>query len=177
MVEIMKKVSVEYVKNAEIARGLRPGAVVIDVTLDGATRELDPSFPVGGLSVPGMEGEKGLSWKGIWEGLKVFDKKNEIDGKWWKDERKVGKERNCKSYGRIKGLRISDEIISMDKGYEFFMELYRNFVRERYRKVIEGLSKEKRDVVLLDYAEGDGRRWLNHAEILMEMKLEKENKE
>lgn len=171
MVVVMKKVSEDYVKNAKIAKENYPGAVVMDVTLDGLMGKLDPGFQwKGGVEVPGRDKEKGLSLKGIWEGLKLFGKKD-VDEKWWKDEKLIGKERNCKSYGKLRGVRIGEEELEMGKGKEVFENLYKDEIESRFGKLIDGLRKEseKREVVLLDYMEGDERKFLNHAEVLKDM--------
>ena len=190
MVKVMRKVSVDYVKNAEAAREIFPGAVVMDVTIDGGMKRLDPGFPVGGkkeieegkwiwikeIGVPGREKEKGLSLKGVIEGLKLFKRKDKVDEKWWREEKFLGKERNCKSYGKLKGFDMGNESVSVEKGKKIFEKMYREIVEEKFGKVIESLRKEERPVVLLDYMEGDERKVIDHVEILKEL-IEKEEKE
>lgn len=44
MVKVMMKVSKEYVKNDKVAKGMYPGALVLDVTLDGLMGRLDSGF-------------------------------------------------------------------------------------------------------------------------------------
>ena len=92
MVKVMKKVSVDYVKNAEMVREIFPGAVVMDVTIDGGMKKLDPGYVWGGkkekedgkvelikdVSVVGRGKEKGLSLKGVIEGLKLFKRKGDF---------------------------------------------------------------------------------------------------
>ena len=104
MVKVMKKVSEDYVKNAEMVREIFPGAVVMDVTIDGGMKKLDPGYAWGGkkeveerkwmwireIEVPGREKEKGLSLKGVIEGLKLFKKKDKVDEQWWNDEKFLG---------------------------------------------------------------------------------------
>lgn len=169
MVEVMKKVSGKYEENAKVARKNFPGAVVLDVTIDGLMGKLDPGFRWEKVGVPGMFGKKGLSLKGVWEGLKVFRKKNEVDEKWWSNERFLGKERKCKSYGNLMGWKIGDEVMEEDEAKERFGEIYRGMVEERYGNMIRGLRSEKRTIVLLDYMEGDERKMIEHARILKEM--------
>ncbi|MDE7349434.1 MAG: hypothetical protein K2N25_00045 [Muribaculaceae bacterium] len=168
MIKVVKKVSGGYVKNAEMIRKEFPGAAVLDLTEDGMMRKLDPGFPLGRIGVPGMEGEYGLSLKGIWEGLKVFDKKDVSDSKWWRNERLLGKERWCRSYGKLIGIRIGDEVVDMEKGKEIFEMMYEGILKERFREDVEIIRKEgvKRAVFLLDYEEGDERRWIDHVGIL-----------
>ena len=48
MVKVMRKVSEDYVKNAEMVREIFPGAVVMDVTIDGGMKKLDPGYVWGG---------------------------------------------------------------------------------------------------------------------------------
>lgn len=179
MVKVVKKVSGGYVKNAEIIRKIFPDAVVLDVTEDGLMGKFDPGFPVGRIKVPGMEGEMGLSLRGIWEGLKVFSKKDMVDRRWWRDENKLGKERYYKSYGELLGIRIGDEVMDLERGKEFFEEMYEGMVRERFGGDMEVIRKEsmKRPVVLLDYGDGDERKWIDHAEILKRVIEESEIKE
>ena len=190
MVKVMKKVSEDYVKNAEMVREIFPGAVVMDVTIDGGMKKLDPGYVWGGkkekedgkvelikdVSVVGREKEKGLSLKGVIEGLKLFKRKGEVDEKWWRNEKFLGKERNCISYGKLMGFYIGYESVSVEKGKEIFEKIYREEIEKRFGNVIEGLRREERVVVLLDYKEGDERKVINHAEILKEL-IEKEEKE
>ena len=190
MVKVMKKVSEDYVKNAEMAREIFPGAIVMDVTIDGGMRKLDPGYVWGGkkeveegkwkwikeVEVPGREKENGLSLKGVIEGLKIFKRKDKVDEKWWREERFLGKERNCKSYGKLMGFDMGKESVSVEKGKEIFERIYKEEIEKRYGNVIDGLRKEERVVVLLDYMEGDERKVINHAEILKGL-IEKEEKE
>ena len=190
MVKVVKKVSEDYVKNAEMVREIFPGAVVMDVTIDGGMKRLDPGSVWGGkkekeegkwervkeIEVPGREKEKGLSLKGVIVGLKLFKRKDKVDVKWWKDDKFLEKERNCKSYGKLMGFDMGNESVSVEKGKEIFEKIYKEEVEKRFGKVIDGLRKEERVVVLLDYMEGDERKVLNHAEILKEL-IEKEEKE
>lgn len=179
MVKVMKKVSEDYVKNAEAVREIFPDAVVLDVTIDGGMKRLDPGYPWGGkdedgkwrkeIEVPGMEKEKGLSLKGVMEGLKVFRRKDQKDEKWWKDEKFLGRERNCKSYGKLLGFDLGEGSVNVEKGKEIFGEIYREEIEKRFGRTLEGLRKEKRVVVLLDYMDGDERKVINHAEILKEI--------
>ena len=175
MVKVMKKVSENYVKNAEEARKIFPGAVVMDVTLDGLMGKFDPGYRWGNVKVPGREKEEGLSLRGVMEGLKIFKRKG-VDEKWWKDEKFLRKERNCKSYGNLTGFDFGNESVNVEKGREIFENIYKEEIEKRFGKVIEGLRKEERTVVLLDYKEGDERKVMNHAEILKEI-IEKEEKE
>ena len=190
MVKVMKKVSENYVKNAEMVREIFPGAVVMDVTIDGGMKKLDPGYVWGGkmekeegkwiwirdIEVPGREKEKGLSLKGVMEGLKIFKRKGEIDEKWWRNEKYLGKERNCKSYGKLMGFDMGKESVSVEKGKEIFEKIYKEEIEKRFGNVIEGLRREERVVVLLDYMEGDERKVINHADILKDL-IEKEEKE
>ena len=190
MVKVMKKVSEDYVKNAEMVREIFPGAVVMDVTIDGGMKKLDPGYIWGGkkekedgkvvlvkdVSVVGREKEKGLGLKGVIEGLKLFKRKGEGDEKWWRNEKYVGKERNYKSYGKLMGFDIGNERVSVEKGKEIFEKIYKGEVEKRFGTVIEGVRTEERVVVLLDYMEGDERKVINHAEILKRL-IEKEEKE
>ena len=189
MVKVMKKVSEDYVKNAEMAREIFPGAIVMDVTIDGGMKKLDPGYVWGGkkergekeiwikdVKVIGRDKEKGLSLKGVIEGLKLFKRKDKVDEKWWREEKFLGKERNCKSYGKLMGFDIGKESVSIEKGKEIFENIYREEIEKRFGNVIEGLRREERVVVLLDYKEGDERKVINHAEILKVL-IEKEEKE
>lgn len=169
MVEVMKKVSENYVENAKAARKNWPGAVVLDVTMGGGMEKLDPSFPIGKVSVPECKG-KALSIFGMWEGLKVFKRKEEIDESYFLSERKLGKARNSKSYGKLLGLKIGDEVMEFEKAVdEVFKKEYERNIRERFGKILEGLKREseKRNVVLLDY---DFERYpVSHAMMIKEM--------
>ena len=169
MVEVVKKVSEKYDENVKAVRKNFPKALVFDVTIEGAMKRLDPNFPIGNVRVPGMK-KKGLSVNGVWESLKVFKKKEEIDEKWMADERKVGKMRGCKSWGKLLGIQIGDDVLDLEEGGKIFEKIYREIVEERFGRVIEGLRREaeKRNVVLLDYKE-ERLRPFNHVEILKEI--------
>ena len=190
MVKVMEKVSEDYVKNAEMVREIFPSAVVMDVTIDGGMKKLDPGFVWGGrkekeegkwiwireIEVPGREKEMGLSLKGVMEGLKIFKRKDKVDERWWKDDKYLRKERNCKSYGKLMGFDMGNQSVGVEKGKEIFEKIYKEEVEKRFVNVIEGLRREERVVVLLDYMEGDERKVINHADILKEL-IEKEEKE
>ena len=190
MVKVMKKVSEDYVKNAEMVREIFPGAVVMDVTIDGGMKKLDHGYVWGGkkekedgkmemvkdVSVVGREKEKGLSLKGVMEGLKLFKRKDKVDERWWNIEKFIGKERSCKSYGKLMGFDMGKESVSVEKGIEIFEKIYKEEIEKRFEGMLEGLRKEERVVVLLDYKEGDKRKMINHAEILKEL-IEKEEKD
>lgn len=184
MVKVVKKVSENYVMNAKMVREIFPEAIVMDVTIEGGMKWFDPGFVWGGkmgegilirdVKVPGREKERGLSLKGVFEGLKIFNRKGK-DEKWWKEEKFLGRVRNCKSYGKLKGFDMGMMSVNVDKGKEIFEKLYREEVEKRFGNVIEGLKKEERVVVLLDYMDGDERKILNHAEILKDL-IESEKK-
>lgn len=169
MVEVMKKVSERYEENVKAVRKVFPGALVLDVTLGGAMMKMDPGYPIGGVEIPGKF-RKGLSVNGVWEGLKVFEKKDGIDERWMVDERKVGKVRGCKSWGKLMGIRVREEVIGEEDGKELMRELYEGLMKERFGRVLEGIRKEaeKRVVVLLDYKDESDRPF-NHVEVLKEL--------
>ena len=169
MVEVMKKVSEKYVENAIAAKKNWPGAIVLDITLGGGMECLDPAFPIGKVEVP-KSFKKALSVMGMWEGLKIFSKKEIIDENFFISEKKLGKERNCKSYGKLVGVKIGNYIIEIEKGIEeVFKKEYERNIKERFGKIIEGLKREaaKKHVVLLDY--NYGRYPFSHAMIIKEM--------
>ena len=170
MVEVMKKVSEKYEENVKAVRKLFPKALVFDVTAEGAMKKLDPDFPIGEINIPGKMWLKGLSLSGVWEGLKVFKNKKEIDEKWMKDENKLGKIRGCKSWGNVMGFKINDEIVGIEEGNEFFRQMYENLVNEKYGRILEVLKREasSRPVVLLDYKD-ERERPFNHVEVLKDM--------
>lgn len=167
MVVVMKKVSEDYVENAKVAKKNWPGAVVFDVTLGGALEKLDPAFPIGKVMIPGLKREKALSVLGMWEGLKIFEKKKEIDGSYFISEKKVGKIRKCKSYGKVIGVKVGEDVIGMDKAVEdVFVREYEKNIKERFGVIVEGIRREsgRRPVVLLDY--NDERYPVSHAELI-----------
>lgn len=149
----MKKVSERYVENAVVARKNWPGAVVLDITLGGGMEKMDPSFPIGMVDIPKCN-KKSLSIMGMWEGLKIFSKKEIVDESYFVSEKKLGKTRNCKSYGKLMGVKVGDDVMEIERAVdEVFKREYVRTVKERFGKIIEGLKREseKRDVVLLDY--------------------------
>ena len=170
MVEVMKKVSVDYVENAKEAKLRWPGAAVLDVTMGGGMEKLDPSFPLGKVVIPGIRKKMALSIGGMWEGLKIFKKKEEIDESFFVSEKKLGKIRRCKSYGELVGIKVGDEVMEIEKAIEeVFIKRYKETVKERFTTIIEGLKKEceNRVIVLLDYEEN--KYPVSHAEILKEL--------
>ena len=172
----MEKVCGNYEKNVKEIRKEFPGALVFDISKDGAMGYLSPQGPWGNVDVPGMEGRSGLSVLGIWEGLKVFERKG-MDGNYFYDERKLGMVRKCKSYGRWIGVRYGDELLEKDEGIEkVFKRMYRKEVMKRYGKVIEGMRElvKKRDVVFLEGSEEKLKAPCSVGEILKSMILDRQ---
>lgn len=173
MVEVMKKVSVDYVENVKMVKKMWPDAIVLDVTMGGGMEKLDPSFRMEKIRIPGFRIKKSLSISGVWEGLKIFEKKREIDESYFNNEKKLGKNRCCKSYGKLIGIKVGDDILDVEKGIEeVFVKKYKEVIKYRYSVIIEGLKREmkKRTIVLLDYDEE--RYPVSHAELLKEMIIE-----
>lgn len=171
MVVVMKKVSENYVMNAKAAKKMWPGAVVLDLTLGGAMEKLDPAFPIGEIKAPLKKWTESHSIMGIWEGLKVFNKKD-IDISYMTDIKKLGKERKCKSYGRMKGIKIEDGIIEGDDNVtDFYKKIYKDVIGERFGDLIENLKRiaKETDIVLLDYCEGDEKYPVSHVELFKEL--------
>lgn len=170
MVVVMKKVSEDYVVNAKIARKLWAGAVVLDLTLGGAMEMFDPVYPLGKIKVPGEKWMVSHSIMGIWEGFKLFGKKNEIDLSYLTDLKKVGKVRGCKSYGNLIGIKLGGEIIEGSENMkENFRKLYKDVIYNRFKGIIEKVRKinENKIIVLLDYTEG--KYPLSHVELVKEL--------
>lgn len=172
MVVVVKKVSENYVVNAKEARKSWPGAIVLDPNKGGAMEKLDPSFPIGKVKVPESKWMEALSIMGIWEGLKVFSKKDEVDISFLKDEKKVGKVRGCKSYGKMVGIKLGDRVIEGDEEVkEFFIKLYKDSIGEKFGDLIKGLKElaKKKTVVLLENPGEEGKFPVSHVELLKEM--------
>lgn len=167
-VVVMEKEFVNYVKNAEMARKNLAGAVVLDVTKGGMMEKFDASYPIRGVEVPGLR-EKSISIMGVWEGLKVFKKKG-VDRSYFYDEKKLGKVRDCKSYGKLHGISIGEEVMEVDRAIEeVFKDLYKREIRKRFEIQIEGLRRVNRPIVLLDYRKEDRDLPFSCAEFLKEM--------
>lgn len=171
MVEVMKKVSENYEENVKAARKIFPRALVFDVTAVGAMKKLDPGCPVGRVEIPGRERMKALSLQGVWEGLKVFKKNDEIDEKWMTDERKIGRKRGFKNWGEMIGIRVNGELMREEEGRKMMREIYEKMIRERFGRILDGIRREaeRKTVVLLDYKEENKDRVFNHTEVLKEM--------
>ena len=170
MVVVMKKVSEDYVENAKVAKKNWPGALVFDVTLSGALEKLDPSFPIGKVMIPGFKNKKALSFFGMWEGLKIFEKKRDIDESYFISEKKLGKRRMCKSYGTVIGIKVGKEVIEIEKAVnDVFVFEYEKIMKERFGVIIEGIKREshKKVIVLLDYKVE--RYPVSHAELIKKM--------
>lgn len=167
MVVVMKKVSKDYVENAKAAKKIWPGAVVFDVTLGGALEKMDPAFPIEKVLIPGIKRKKSLSIFGMWEGLKIFEKKREIDESYFISEKKLGKSRKCKSYGKVIGIQVGENVIGIENAVnDVFVKEYEKNIKERFGVIIDGIKKEsmKRDIVLLDYE--NERYPISHAELI-----------
>lgn len=172
MVVVMKKVSENYVFNAKVAKKMWPGAIVLDSTMGGAMEKLDPVFPLGKIKISVEKWVESHSIMGIWEGLKLFSKKNEVDLSYLKDLKKLGKERGCKSYGKMIGIKWGDDIIEGEENLkEFFSRLYKDVIGERFKGVIEKLKEinGNKTVVLLDYSEGNEKYPVSHVELIKEL--------
>ena len=172
MVVVFKKVSEGYVMNAKAAKKEWPKAVVFDPTLGGAMEMFDPAFALGKIKVPGEKWLEAHSIMGIWEGLKIFSKKDVVDVSFMRDMKKVGKVRGCKSYGRMVGIKVGDEMIEGDENLkDFFRKLYKEVIGERFKERIEKLGEldKEKVIVLLDYPEGGERYPVSHVEILKEL--------
>lgn len=165
---VFKKINNNYPKTRELILSNHPDAAIMDVTADGLMAMLDPGYPVRKLRVPGMDRERGLSLRGIWEGLKVFSRKDARDSSWWHDERKLKKTREFKSYGKLLGLRIGDEVVGLERAKEIFEEMYRKLLKERFDGALENIreASSERVVFLVDYTDGDPRKLIDHAEII-----------
>lgn len=175
MVEVMKKVSENFVKNAKEARKKFRGALVLDISKRGGMGYLSPECEWRGIEIEGRE-EKGNSVKGIWEGLKIFRSRKEVDMKYWMEEGKLGKDRGCKTYGPQVGMWWNGDIIGIEEGVEKMRDLYRREVKRRYAEVIERIRKEgeSRVVVLLEDGENERKIPFSHGMILKELIEEKE---
>lgn len=168
-VVVMEKVSTDYVKNAEMARKNLADAIVLDVTGGGLMENFDAGYPLGSVEVPGMKEEKAMSIMGVWEGLKIFKKKGE-DLSYFKDEKKLGKVRDCKSYGKLQGVKIGEEVMDVGRAIEeVFKGLYKREMRKRFEIQIEGLRRANRPIVLLDHRKEDRKLPFSCAEFLKEM--------
>lgn len=181
-VVVMKKVSEKYEINAEAARREHEGALVLDVTRGGLMEALDAGSPWGNVEVPGMEGQKALSVKQAWEGLKVFRKKGSVGSdagneekrtkelRFFQEAKSLGKTRGCKSYGKLEGIKIGDETVGVEKAAkEIFEVMYKNEVKKRFGDFIENLRGLEKPVVLLDYREGEETLPWSSAELLKEV--------
>lgn len=171
MIRVMEKMSENYVKNAKEARKENRKIHVFDVTIGGAMGFLDPVSKWEKIEIKGRR-EKGLSLMGVWEGLKVYKNKEGVDKRFFEDERMLGKIRDCKSYGKLIGIRSGDEILNVEDGIEYiFKRRYKEEVMNRFGNVIEKLKEmsKKEDFVLLDYKKEDRKIPISHAEVLKEI--------
>lgn len=173
-VKVMEKVCGNYVNNVKEIRKEFPVALVFDISKDGGMGYLSAEFPWGGIDVPGMDGKKGLSVLGVWEGLKIFRRKG-TDENYFHEERMLGKVRCCKSYGEWIGVRNGDELLDVDEGIEkVFKRMYKKEVMRRYGKVIEGMRDivKKRDIFFLEERKENRKVPCSVGEILKDLILE-----
>lgn len=167
MVEVMKKVSVDYVVNKNFAeKEFGKGSVVLDLSETGMMGYLSPVSEWGGLKIPGSE-TRVLSMIGAFEGLKVFRNKG-VDESYFMDSKKYRKGRRAKSYGVLKGFKWKDEEVDYDKGIECFKEWYVNEVMSRWGNMIRKLEKTSNEKNIILLYEEDSN-WFDYPFLLKRM--------
>lgn len=146
----MKKVCGDYVKNAKMVRMGDKETLVLDISAQGGMGFFSPQSDWGDIEIEGMK-EKGRTLKGVWESLKVYKNRKEVDLKYCVDEKWMMKERGCKSYGPMVGWRWNGETLGMEEAVEKIRRIYEEELRRRFGAALKSLKKvsETRRVVLL----------------------------
>ena len=161
-------------KKETIARDY-PGAVVIDVTSkskDGDFVKFSPSYPHGGIPVPGMEGVSAACVEGIWQGLKVFECEG-IGRETMANRTMKNIKRTVRTHGRCLGHKYGDSLIGYITARKLIYVPSYNWVLENRLQLLVGKLRRLSamgTVVLLDYeTNGDvenAARPLSHASLI-----------
>ncbi|MCI5056125.1 MAG: hypothetical protein MRY83_08455 [Flavobacteriales bacterium] len=151
-----------------------PNAHIVDVTSKAETGlvKLSPFYPHGGIPIPFSENKTAMCVEGIWQGLKVFEKKD-IDIKMFENDTMKNIKRTVRKFGKPKGHRKGikgKELLDyIEARIEIYLPAYLWVLENKVQYIINRLkevSKEK-DIVLLDYATNDNvldpRKPLSHA--------------
>ena len=135
-----------------------PNAIIIDVTSKGTMPYLkfSPFYPIGNIPVPFSENSYAESMEGIWQGLKVFEKKD-VDLQKFRITSMKGLKRTVRKYGIPLGHRkgINGQILLdyITARKQIYIPTY-NWILENKLAVEMNQVKElakKKTVVLLDY--------------------------
>lgn len=136
-----------------------PGAIIADVTSkaeDDLVR-LSPFYPHGDIPIPFSSPKTGASVEGIWQGLKVFEKRG-IDLEVMQNRTMKGLKRTVRQFGKPlghqKGL-LSKELLGYESARkEIFIPTYRWMLEHKEMAIIERLRKASnagKTIILLDY--------------------------
>ena len=152
---------------------LYPDAKIIDVTSnsDSEFRQLSPFYPIGGIPVPGMEGETALCVEGIWQGLKVFEHYN-YDKHYFTISTKNIK-RTVRKFGRVRGHFYKGDLLSyVDARKRIYLPAYKFVLEGRMKPLVDKLRELAKEnvLVLLDYTTNDSilnpKKPLSHAAVI-----------
>lgn len=136
-----------------------PGAIIADVTSrakDDLVR-LSPFYPHGDIPIPFSSPKTGASVEGVWQGLKVFERRG-IDLEVMQNRTMKGLKRTVRQFGKPlghqKGL-LSKELLDYESARkEIFIPTYRWMLEHKVMAIIERLRKASnagKTIILLDY--------------------------
>ena len=135
-----------------------PEAVIIDVTSKAKDEflKLSPFYPHGGIPIPFSGNMTGCCVEGIWQGLKVFEKKD-VDSSMFTNDTMKNLKRTVRRFGAPQGHRKGiegTELLNYKDARELiYIPTYRWMLENKAADIIEQIRKlsENRTVVLLDY--------------------------
>lgn len=163
-------------KSKKTLEKLYSKAVFIDVTSKSKDDfvQLSPFYPHGDIPVPFSKDIFSHSVEGIWQGLKVFEKKD-IDISKFEIRNMSGLKRPVMFYGQPLGHRkgIKGEILNYIEARKLiYIPSYNWVLKNKTKELIEDLKKiaMSRDIVFLDYTTNidieDTLKPLSHASII-----------
>ena len=154
-----------------------PNAIIIDVTSKGTMPYLkfSPFYPIGNIPVPFSENSYAESMEGIWQGLKVFEKKD-VDLQKFRITSMKGLKRTVRKYGIPLGHRkgINGQILLdyITARKQIYIPTYNWILENKLATEMSQLKALTQDktVVLLDYETNgdveDGSKPLSHAQLI-----------
>ena len=134
-----------------------------------------PTFPVGGVPVPGMPSFASFSVEGVMQGLKTFKDGTGIDTAAFRAKQAARLSRGKRKYGEMDGYRLGDALVAdeVDARRRIFVPTYEHVLDNQLRPELEllaGLVASGKRVALLDNSTNadvaDTRKRFTHAALI-----------